>query len=179
MPTVRAEAVWRRLVDAAMGEGCDPETVRVAAVVTLARASAGRARIGPLAGLYADDVDLKRGWVTLTHTRPGRGGGAPYRQAYPLGDGALVLLRRWHSVRDVLVAGLDNPASVLNVFVTVRPATRADGSLYPAGMPIHADGLITSYRRAAARLNAEHAGAYGWEPLPARFEQLRRAWQAG
>lgn len=156
--------------------GQEPEVVRVAATVTLARACSGRPRIKEMAALYVDDVDWETGRIQVTHTRPGRGMGAEYRRTYTMDDGALLVLQRWRDVRADVVGKLDNPGSVVNVFVTVKPATRPDGSLYPAGMPIHADGLKTSYQRAAARLNAERAGSHGWEPLPVRFEQLRRAW---
>lgn len=177
VPTERAETVWRALADAAMCEGADPELVRVAAVLTLARASCGRARVGELAGLHVEDIDRRAGVLVMTHTRPGRGMGRPYRsRPYPLDDGALVMLGRWLRVRQDLVDALEHGRHVGNAFVTVKPATRPDGSLYPAGMPIHADGLKTSYRRAVARLNAQRAGSYGWSPVPSRFEQLRRAW---
>jgi hypothetical protein len=42
-------------------------------------------------------------------------------------------------------------------------------------MPLRPRGLQRAYTRAVVELNTELAGSPGWQPLPYRLEQLRRA----
>ncbi|MGW0681861.1 tyrosine-type recombinase/integrase [Streptomyces sp. NPDC002754] len=170
-----AERCWRLVVDEAQGKGAKPEDVRLAAVVTLARCSNGRARVGELYALTVDDLDLTAGRVTVEHRRPGPAAGRSYEQTYLLGEDAVTVLARWMAVRERVQHGPIEGDRVRALFVTVRAAHRPDGSLHHVGMPIHPSGMSRSWDRLIGRLNARHAGEEGF-PLPRRFEQLRRAW---
>lgn len=178
VPLDVAERAWRLVADEAFSATAKPEDVRLAAVVTLARASHGRARVGELYALTVDDLDLTAGRIGIEHRRPGPAAGRSYRREYVLDDDALTVLRRWLDVRERVQHGPIEGDRVRALFVTVRAAHRPDGTLHHVGMPIHPSGMSRSWDRLIGRLNAQHAGAEGF-PLPRRFEQLRRAWQHG
>lgn len=92
----------------------------------------------------------------------------PVVERYPLREGTGVALKRWLTVRDELVAPLEGGKSGL--WVTVFPSKAG-----PPGVRIRAQGLGQSYARGVTALNFVMAGQPGWEPLPVRMEQLRRA----
>lgn len=177
VPLDVAERVWRLVVDEGHRSDAKPEDVRLGAVVTLARASRGRARVGELYALTVDDLDLTAGRITMEHRRPGPASGRSYEQTYPLDEDALTVLRRWLVVRERVQHGPIEGDRVRALFVTIRAAHRPDGTLHHVGMPIHPSGMSRSWDRLIGRLNARHAGEPGF-PLPRRFEQLRRAWAA-
>jgi integrase len=177
VPLPVAERVWRLVVDEAMSQSARPEDLRLACVVTLARACGGRARVGELHDVTVDDVDTDAGTVAVWHRRPGPASGSSYRVTYPLDDDALVVVRAWLTARERVQHGPIEGDRVRALFVTVRAAHRPDGTLHHVGMPIHPRGMQRSWDRLIGRLNARHAGAAGF-PLPRRFEQLRRAWSA-
>jgi len=168
-PTVsleEAEWVWRTLATQAMEEGAKPETVRLAAVVGLARATG--ARYGDLLRCTVRSLDLGAGRVDVEHGkhRVARGHG--------LDAGTVLVLRRWLDVRADLCAELEgSPPEAL--LLTVHH-THDNGVTVAAGLPITRQGLVLSWRRFVYRVNAAHAGRR--PPLPTRFEQLRRAWTA-
>ncbi|HZG03633.1 MAG TPA: tyrosine-type recombinase/integrase [Streptomyces sp.] len=168
-PTVsleEAEWVWRTLATQAMEEGAKPETVRLAAVVGLARATG--ARYGDLLRCTVRSLDLGAGRVDVEHGkhRVARGHG--------LDAGTVLVLRRWLDVRAELCAELEgSPPEAL--LLTVHH-THDNGVTVAAGLPITRQGLVLSWRRFVHRVNAAHAGRR--PPLPTRFEQLRRAWTA-
>ncbi|MGP3775462.1 tyrosine-type recombinase/integrase [Streptomyces sp. SDT5-1] len=175
VPLDVAERTWRLVVDEAHHVRASPEEVRLAAVVTLARASGGRARVGELYALTVEDLDVVAGRISVVHRRPGPAAGRTYRQTYALDKDALTVLNRWLAVRERVQYGPIEGDRVRALFVTVRAAHR-HGVLYHAGLPIHPRGMQQSWDRLIGRLNARHAGEDGF-PLPRRFEQLRRAWR--
>lgn len=177
-PPVRfetAERVWRLVVDEADRGRAGPEQVRLACVLTLARATGGRARVGELQQITVDDVDPGAGTVGVWHARPGPAAGARYLRTYPLDDDALTVLGWWLQARQRVMHGPIEGDRVRALFVTVRAAHKPDGTLYHVGMPIHPRGMQQSWDRLVGRLNARHVGEDGF-PLPRRFEQMRRAW---
>ncbi|MFF7335478.1 hypothetical protein [Streptomyces sp. NPDC008150] len=101
----------------------------------------------------------------------------PRVERYALREGTRVAVTRWLDVREGLVSGAD-PVGLdggleggrSGLWVTVAPSKAG-----PAGIRIQADGLGQSYARGVTALNGVMAGQYGWEPLPVRMEQLRRA----
>src|SRR6478609_207464 len=108
-PTVtlaEAEWVWRLLATEAMVEAAKPETVRLAVITGLTRATG--ARYSDLLRCTADAVDLGpgtaragEGRVVLTH------GKHRTVREHMLSASVVVVLRRWMAVREVLAAGLE------------------------------------------------------------------------
>ena len=95
-------------------------------------------------------------------------GAGPRVERYALSHGSRVALKRWLHVRDGLVTPLEGGKSALWVTVFASKAG-------PPGIRIRAQGLGQSYGRGVHALNFLMAGQPGWEPLPVRMEQLRRA----
>lgn len=170
----QAERVWRLLADEAAHDPADPEVVRLACAAVLARAA--RARHGELAGLLLSGLNLRHGTLRLLRFPQRRTVSPPVLELHYLDDPAIAVCRRWLKVRRGLVAANVTGGDVQHVFVTVRASTTRDGATKPPGLPIHVNGLLTSWGRQMHRLNVRHAGEDGWEPLPTRFEQYRRAW---
>lgn len=166
-PTVspeEAEWVWRTLATQALEEGAKPETVRLAVVVGLARATG--ARYGDLLRCTVRSLDLGAGRVDVEH------GKHRVPRRHGLDSGTVLVLRRWMDVRADLCAELEgSPPEAL--LLTVHH-THDNGVTVAAGLPITRQGLVLSWRRFVYRTNAAHAGRR--PPLPTRFEQLRRAW---
>lgn len=102
----------------------------------------------------------------------------PRVERYALREGTRVALRRWLTVREGLVSGVGPVTGVAGgleggksaLWVTVFPSKAG-----PPGVRIRAQGLSQSYARGIAAVNFVMAGQSGWEPLPVRMEQLRRA----
>jgi integrase len=165
----QAERVWRDLTDTAMTDRARAETVRLAAALTLTRATGARA--GELATLSRHDLQPVAGRVRICHRPQGTRYGNGTWHTHDLDDNALIVVRRWLTARRRLTSGLEggDPAAF---FVTTMAATARDGSYYAAGMPLHVDGLKTSWMRYAARINRTAPPLL----IPSRFEQLRRAW---
>ncbi|KPI31365.1 hypothetical protein OV320_2581 [Actinobacteria bacterium OV320] len=92
----------------------------------------------------------------------------PRVERYALSEASRVAVGRWLDVRDGLVAGIEGGKSAL--WVTVLQSKAG-----PPGIRIRAQGLGQSYGRGVNVLNWLMAGRPGWEPLPVRMEQLRRA----
>ncbi|MEU1135195.1 hypothetical protein ABZ383_35975 [Streptomyces sp. NPDC005900] len=92
----------------------------------------------------------------------------PRVERYALREGTRVALRRWLRRRAELVEPVEGGKSAL--WVTVR-ATKVG----PPGVSILPQGLGQSFMRGMSALNVVMAGAHGWEPMPTRLEQLRRA----
>ncbi|MEU7366284.1 tyrosine-type recombinase/integrase [Streptomyces hygroscopicus] len=159
-----AEWIWRRLSSAAMEDGAKPETVRLAVVVGLARASG--ARYGGLLRCTVSALDLDAGWVTLEH------GKHRVPRRHGLDRGTVLVLRRWLRVRQELCAEL--AGSVPDALLLTVHHTHDNGVTVAAGLPITRQGLVLSWRRFVHRTNARYAGRR--PPLPTRFEQVRRVW---
>ncbi|MFP8882984.1 tyrosine-type recombinase/integrase [Streptomyces mangrovi] len=159
-----AEWVWRTLASQAMEEGAKPETVRLAVVTGLARASG--ARYGDLLRCTVRSLDLGAGRVDVEH------GKHRVPRRHGLDAGTVLVLRRWMDVRADLCAELEG--SVPEALLLTVHHTHDNGVTVAAGLPITRQGLVLSWRRFVYRTNAAHAGRR--PPLPTRFEQLRRAW---
>lgn len=159
-----AEWAWRTLSVQALEEGAKPETVRLAVVVGLARASG--ARYGDLLRCTVRSLDLGAGWVDVEH------GKHRVARRHGLDAGTVLVLRRWLDVRAGLCAELEG--SVPQALLLTVHHTHDNGVTVAAGLPITRQGLVLSWRRFVHRTNAAHAGLR--PPLPTRFEQLRRAW---
>ncbi|WP_241718331.1 tyrosine-type recombinase/integrase [Streptomyces sp. CNQ085] len=164
MPLEEAEWVWRTLASQAMEEGVKPETVRLAVVTGLARASG--ARYGDLLRCTVRSLDLGAGRVDVEH------GKHRVPRRHGLDAGTVLVLRRWMDVRADLCAELEG--SVPEALLLTVHHTHDNGVTVAAGLPITRQGLVLSWRRFVYRANAAHAGRR--PPLPTRFEQLRRAW---
>ncbi|MER6142354.1 tyrosine-type recombinase/integrase [Streptomyces sparsogenes] len=159
-----AEWVWRLLSVQALEDGALPETVRLAVVVGLARATG--ARYGDLLRCTTDALDLDAGWVTIEH------GKHRVPRRHGLDPGTVVVLRRWLRVRRELCAELEG--TVPKALLLTVHHTHDNGVTVAAGLPITRQGLVLSWRRFVHRTNATHAARR--PPLPTRFEQLRRVW---
>ncbi|MFJ9742845.1 hypothetical protein [Streptomyces sp. NPDC101166] len=92
----------------------------------------------------------------------------PEVEWYALRPGTQVALRRWLAVRERLVEPIQGGRSAL--WVTLVP-TKAG----PPGVTLRPQGLTQAFARGMTALNWVMAGQYGWEPMPTRMEQLRRA----
>lgn len=173
-PTVsfdEAEWVWRMLATEAMTEAAKPETVRLAVVIGLTRATG--ARYSDLLRCTVDAIDLGpesaragEGRVVLTH------GKHRTVREHVLSASVVVVLRRWAVVREDLAAELEG--SVPRALLLTVHHTHDNGVTVSSGLPITKQGLVLSWRRFVHRTNARYGGVR--TPLPTRFEQVRRAW---
>ncbi len=173
-PTVslaEAEWVWRLLATEAMVEAAKPETVRLAVITGLTRATG--ARYSDLLRCTADAIDLGpagpragEGRVVLTH------GKHRTVREHVLSASVVVVLRRWMAVREELAAELEG--SVPRALLLTVHHTHDNGVTISSGLPITKQGLVLSWRRFVHRTNARYGGVRA--PLPTRFEQVRRAW---
>lgn len=173
-PTVtldEAEWVWRLLATEAMVEAAKPETVRLAVIAGLTRATG--ARYGDLLRCTVDAIDLGpateragEGRVVLTH------GKHRTVREHVLSASVVVVLRRWMAVREVLAADLEG--SVPRALLLTVHHTHDNGVTVSSGLPITKQGLVLSWRRFVHRTNARYGAVRA--PLPTRFEQVRRAW---
>ncbi|MEU9849278.1 LacI family DNA-binding transcriptional regulator [Streptomyces sp. NPDC047985] len=100
-------------------------------------------------------------------------GPAPEVEWYALREGSQVAVRRWLKVREGLVESLPLTGARTALWVTLVPSKAG-----PPGVPLRAQGLRAAYARGVTALNFVMAGSYGWEPLPVRMEQVRRAVEA-
>ncbi|WP_123814555.1 tyrosine-type recombinase/integrase [Myceligenerans xiligouense] len=166
-----AEWVWRELATEAMRPDAKPETVRLAVITGLVRATG--ARYGDLLRMRVEDLDL--GPDTA---RAGEGAAAvrhgkhrvPRRHRLPAD--LVVLLRHWMSVREELAVELEG--SIPQALLLTVHHTHDNGTTVASGLPITRQGLVLSWRRFVHRTNARYGATR--TPLPTRFEQVRRAW---
>ncbi|GAA3599460.1 hypothetical protein GCM10022223_13650 [Kineosporia mesophila] len=95
------------------------------------------------------------------------------------------LLESWIETRQILVSKLQGSAPK-TLWVSVRASPTDDGTIRPAGLPLHPRGLERSYVGQAKNFNAElRAGSRGSLPLgrdgvpvshlPLSFDHLRRS----
>ncbi|MFI0777634.1 tyrosine-type recombinase/integrase [Streptomyces sp. NPDC021212] len=159
-----AEWIWRLLSVQALESGTKPETVRLAVIVGLARASG--ARYGGLLRCTMSSLDLDAGWVTIEH------GKHRVPRRHGLDAGTILVLRRWLLVRKELCAELEG--SIPDALLLTVHHTHDNGVTVAAGLPITRQGLVLSWRRFVHRTNARYAARR--PPLPTRFEQVRRVW---
>jgi integrase len=166
-----AEWVWRELSVEALRPGAKPETVRLAVIAGLTRASG--ARYGDLLRVRVEDLDLGAG-------RAGEGSGTvlvrhgKHRSArrHRVPPEVVQVLRHWMVVRTELAAELEG--SVPRALLLTVHHTHDNGTTVASGLPITRQGLVLSWRRFVHRTNARYGALR--PPLPTRFEQVRRAW---
>jgi hypothetical protein len=89
---------------------------------------------------------------------------------YVLGEGAQTAVRRWLEVRRQLIDSGPLQGGQTGLWVTLVP-TKAG----PPGVTLRPQGLTQAFARGMSALNWLMAGEHGWEPMPTRMEQLRRA----
>ncbi|MFD1827942.1 MULTISPECIES: site-specific integrase [Mumia] len=130
-------------------------------------------RAGELCQMTTEDVDLGESTLRVRR-RPQRSTTQRPESLHPLSGPTVASLTSWLQVRASLVGALQGGA-VNALWVSVRANHVPPGRPVPAGMPLQPRGLARSYRREVERLNDEHAGAPGWQPLPLRMELLRRS----
>ncbi|MFE6126707.1 hypothetical protein ACFQ6Q_00320 [Streptomyces sp. NPDC056437] len=95
-------------------------------------------------------------------------GPLPEVEWYGLREGSRVAVRRWLKVRQDLVDSLPLEGARTALWVTL-----AATHLGPPGIPFK--GVTEAYTRGMTALNMLMASEHGWEPMPTRMEQLRRA----
>ncbi|WP_265521206.1 hypothetical protein [Oerskovia flava] len=166
-----AEWVWRLLSTEAMSITAKPETVRLAVIVALTRATG--ARYSDLLRCTVDAVDLGEvaarageGRVLVLH------GKHRTPREHVLDPGTVLVLSRWMDVREELCTELEG--SVPRALLLTVHHTHDNGVTVASGLPITRQGLVLSWRRFVHRTNARYGGVR--PPLPTRFEQVRRAW---
>lgn len=180
-PTVdsrRRSLLLRHLADGAWRYGrADPGRLRLLALVGVVLDTGARA--GELCALRLGDLGAELEEVRLVRHPQARSVNPPRTEVLPLSAPTRASLRRWLPVREQLVAAAQGPVSALWVSVRGNHAGVVDAEgrtrRRPAGMPLMPRGLARAYTRTVADLNMELAGTPGWEPLPRRLEQLRRA----
>ncbi|WP_030276894.1 site-specific integrase [Streptomyces sp. NRRL B-24484] len=134
-------------------------------------------RAGELCHLRVGDVDADGGRIRVTRLPQHRDLAAePVTETVALSGPTRAALRNWLKARGHLVVrDAAKPADPKNettdaLWVSVSPSGRAR-----PGLPLHFRGLARAYVREIRSLNLDMAGEPGWEPMPARMEQLRRA----
>nr|WP_241744031.1 hypothetical protein [Cellulosimicrobium arenosum] len=154
-----------------MVQAAKPETVRLAVIVGLTRATG--ARYSDLLRCAVDAIDLGpetaragQGRVVLAH------GKHRTVREHVVPASVVVVLRRWMVVREELAADLEG--SVPRALLLTVHHTHDNGVTVSSGLPITKQGLVLSWRRFVHRTNARYGGVRS--PLPTRFEQVRRAW---
>lgn len=166
-----ADWVWRELSVEALRPDGKPETVRLAVIAGLTRATG--ARYGDLLRVRAEDVRLP-----APGPRPGEGsvlvrhGKHRTPREHRLPAEVVIVLRHWMTVREELAAELEG--SVPRALLLTVHHTHDNGVTVSSGLPITRQGLVLSWRRFVHRTNARYGALR--PPLPTRFEQVRRAW---
>ncbi len=146
-----------------------PTWVRHALVVELI-ADTGM-RVGELAALRVEDVDLAAQTVTYTPRPPSARLPQPERTV-ALSPAAVRAMREWLPVRERLTALTPRTSALL---VSVHGNHDGEGTRRPPGLPLQPRGLARAHRRAVAALNARRAAA---ELVPATLGLLRPAERA-
>lgn len=165
------------LAEQAERSGADPGRIRLLALIGVVLDTGARA--GELCALHVGDLSPDLSSVTVVRRPQARSVSPPVTEVLPLSGPSRAALRRWLPVRQQLVVSVRGTATALWVSVRGNHAgvlDEAGRSLRrPPGMPLMPRGLARAYTRTVVRLNTEMAGQPGWEPLPYRLEQLRRA----
>ncbi|WP_189827078.1 hypothetical protein [Streptomyces finlayi] len=94
----------------------------------------------------------------------------PEVEWYALGKGAQAAVRRWLDVRRQLIDSGPLQGGQTGLWVTLVP-TKAG----PPGITLRPQGLTQAFARGMTALNWLMGAEHGWEPMPTRMEQLRRA----
>ncbi|MDI2127775.1 hypothetical protein [Yinghuangia seranimata] len=157
--------------------GADAGRVRLFALVGVVLDTGARA--GELCALKVADLAPDLDAVTVVRKPQARSVAPPTTERHELSDHTRAAMRRWLDVREELVQHVEGTRTALWVSVRGNHAgvLDADGHarLRPPGMPLMPRGLARAYTRTVVQVNADMVGRPGWEPLPYRLEQLRRA----
>jgi integrase len=166
-----ADWVWRELSVEALRPDGKPETVRLAVIAGLTRATG--ARYGDLLRVRVEDLRLPalgpragEGSVLVRH------GKHRTLREHRVPAEVVLVLRHWMTVREELAAELEG--SVPRALLLTVHHTHDNGVTVSSGLPITRQGLVLSWRRFVHRTNARYGALR--PPLPTRFEQVRRAW---
>lgn len=166
-----ADWVWRELSVEALRPDGKPETVRLAVIAGLTRATG--ARYGDLLRVRVEDVHLPppgpragEGSVLVRH------GKHRTLREHRVPAEVVLVLRHWMTVRRELAAELEG--SVPRALLLTVHHTHDNGVTVSSGLPITRQGLVLSWRRFVHRTNARYGALR--PALPTRFEQVRRAW---
>ncbi len=166
-----ADWVWRELSVEALRPDGKPETVRLAVIAGLTRATG--ARYGDLLRVRVEDLRLPpvgpragEGSVLVRH------GKHRTSREHRVPAEVVLVLRHWMTVREELAADLEG--SVPRALLLTVHHTHDNGVTVSSGLPITRQGLVLSWRRFVHRTNARYGALR--PPLPTRFEQVRRAW---
>jgi integrase len=137
------------------------------------------ARAGELCALQVGDLAEDLSSLRIVRRPQARSTTAPVVERVGLSGPTRSALRHWLAVREGIVAHVQGGKKALWVSVRANHAGVLDESggarLRPPGMPLQPRGLARAYTRAVAELNVDMAGQPGWQPMPYRLEQLRRA----
>jgi integrase len=157
--------------------GADPGRVRLFALVGVVLDTGARA--GELCALKVADLSPGLATVTVVRRPQARSVAPPTTEVHALNGVTQAALRHWLDVREDLIREVQGTAKSLWVSVRGNHAgvLDADGNARhrPPGMPLMPRGLARAYTRTVVQVNADMVGRPGWEPLPYRLEQLRRA----
>jgi hypothetical protein len=156
--------------------GQTPSRIRLLAVLGIVMDTG--ARSGELCGLRITDFEPDLSHVRLTRLPQHRNTSLePQVETIELSAPTRAAVNAWLPVRADLIGQAEGTTTRLLVSVKGGFTTTEDGAVLrrPPGVPLMFRGLARSYERAVADLNDEMAGQPGWEPMPARMEQLRRA----
>ncbi|MCF2529149.1 hypothetical protein [Yinghuangia soli] len=157
--------------------GADPGRVRLFALVGVVLDTGARA--GELCALELADLGPDLDTVTVVRKPQARSVAPPATEVHELSGHTRSALRHWLDVREDLVREVQGGAKSLWVSVRGNHAGVLDAEgqarLRPPGMPLMPRGLARAYTRTVVQVNADMVGRPGWEPLPYRLEQLRRA----
>lgn len=157
--------------------GADAGRVRLFALVGTVLDTGARA--GELCALKIGDLGPDLDTVTVVRKPQARSVAPPTTEVHELTAPTRAALKHWLDVREELVREVHGTAKALWVSVRGNHAGVLDAEgharLRPAGMPLMPRGLARAYTRTVVQVNADMVGQPGWEPLPYRLEQLRRA----
>ncbi|MFI6981354.1 hypothetical protein ACIBSV_22540 [Embleya sp. NPDC050154] len=157
--------------------GADAGRVRLFALIGVVLDTGARA--GELCALRLTDLAPDERTVRIVRRPQARSVNPAVTEVLPLSGPTRAALARWLDVREELVRHVQG--SVAAVWVSVRgnhagvPDRDGNSRRRPVGMPLMPRGLARAYTRTVVQLNVDMAGRPGWEPIPYRLEQLRRA----
>ena len=151
-----------------------PGRIRLLAVVGVVLDTG--ARVGEMCAMTTADLGPGLTSLRLQRKPQARTTSTPQTEVVALSTGPRTALRDWLDIRATLVAPLQGSADALWVSVRANHAGTPDTAVTrPPGMPLHPRGMQRAYSHGVTEANAALLGTPGWQPLPHRLEQLRRA----
>jgi integrase len=169
--------LYRYLTEHANHAGANAARVRLLALVGVVLDTGARA--GELCAMRLPDLAPDLSSVVVVRRPQAGSAEAPTTERIPLSGASVTALGHWLTVRAGLVRAVQGGASALWVSVRGNHAGTLDvggaARRRPPGMPLRPRGLARAYTKAIVALNADLAGAPGWQPLPRQLERLRRA----